>query len=710
MVQATYKDSTPAAQTSDLAGRPQRFMNREISWLDFNDRVLALASEPRVPLLERVRFVSIFSANLDEFFMVRVAGLYRRALSSASLATADGMTAAETLAEIRRRTLQSRRRQTEIWTEQLKPLLGENGIVIAGVSDCTEAELSELESKFLKELYPVLTPLAVGPGQPFPYISGLSNSLGLFVKDPASGEERFARVKVPEGFNRFIGVGSRGLLIPLEDVIGHFLEHLFHGVEMTEKILFRVTRDADLEVSDDADDLLEAVEAGLSKRRFRDVLRLEVSENASTNMLSRLREELGVGPEQVYPVENLMDKADLAQLADLEVPELKFEPWVPQTQPRLAGGLTSDFFAQIRRGDLLVHLPYDSFATTVEAFVRGAAKDPDVIAIKTTVYRTSEKSPLVPALTDAAEWGKQSVCLVELKARFDESHNIEWSKRLEQAGVHVVHGFPDLKIHAKLILVVRREHDSLRTYVHIGTGNYHSATARLYEDFGLFTADPDIAADVAELFNFLTGFSKPGVFRKILVAPFALRSAMKDHITRVAKAASEGEEAKIFLKMNALTDPDLIDELYKASQAGAQIRILVRGACALRPGIEGLSDNITVRSVLGRFLEHSRVYTFQAGQQVSYFMGSADLMQRNLDQRIEVVVPVEDTRIRNELAACLKIGWEDSGFIWELQPDGRWARLNPDTATLEGSSQSVLMQRALDRKSHGAEEPTTRRR
>ncbi|MBW3591651.1 MAG: polyphosphate kinase 1, partial [Actinobacteria bacterium] len=689
MAQTTYTQAVPVAETSDLADKPQRFSNRELSWLDFNERVLDIAADPHVPLLERVRFVAIFSSNLDEFFMVRVAGLFGRALSSAALVTADGMTAAQTLTEIRKLTLKSRQRQSEIWTDHLKPLLRENGIIVGGVSDCTEAELSELESKFLKELYPVLTPLAVGPGQPFPYISGLSNSLGLFVKDPASGEERFARVKVPEGFNRFVEVGSRNLLIPLEEVIGHFLEYLFHGVQITERIIFRVTRDADLEVSDDADDLLEAVEAGLSKRRFRDVLRLEVSGNASTNMLRRLCEELGVEAHQVYPVEDLMDKADLSQLADLDIPELKFEPWVPQTQPRLSGGLTSDFFAQIRRGDLLVHLPYDSFATTVEAFVRGAAKDPGVIAIKTTVYRTSEKSPLVPALTDAAEFGKQSVCLVELKARFDESHNIEWSKRLEQAGVHVVHGFPDLKIHAKLIMVVRREHDSLRTYVHIGTGNYHSATARLYEDFGLFTADPDIAADVAELFNYLTGFSKPGVFRKILVAPFALRDALRDHITRVAKAASEGEEAAIFLKMNALTDPEIIDELYEASQAGAQIRILVRGICSLRPSIEGLSDNITVRSVLGRFLEHSRVYTFRVGRQTSYFIGSADLMQRNLDQRIEVVVPVEDMAAIGE---TLPLDQQAGGSA--AAPDQRsssWPQIYPRILELIRAPRSTIV-------------------
>jgi polyphosphate kinase len=680
------------ASIPEAAPPAQRLINRELSWLDFNDRVLAIAADKDVPLLERVRFCAIFSSNLDEFFMVRVAGLMGRALSQASLLSADGMTAAEALGEIRTRALMMFKAQTQLWQAELQPLLAAEGIVIGKVSDCSGDELAELETRFTDELYPVLTPLAVGPGQPFPYISGLSLSLGLFVRDPSTGEERFARVKVPEGLPRFVSVGSRGVMIPLEDVIGHFLEYLFPGVEIAECTMFRVTRDADFDVDDEAADLMEAVEIELRRRRFGDVVRLEVSDTASPRMLNLLREAMDVAPDQVYPIEGFLDFADVSHLADLDRPELRFESWQPLTQPRLQAGVTSDFFSQIRRGDLLVHLPYDSFTTSVEDFVRGAARDPGVIGLKTTVYRTSEKSPVVPALIEAAEGGKQSVALVELKARFDEGHNIEWSKRLERAGVHVVHGFPNLKIHAKTILVVRREDAILRRYVHIGTGNYHSATARLYEDFGLFTADPDIAADVSELFNYLTGFSKPVQFRKILVAPFGLRAALKEQIRRVAKAAENGKAAHIRLKLNALTDPDLIEELYKASNSGADIRILVRGISSLRPGVPGMSEKIVVRSVLGRFLEHSRLYSFQAGDVVTYYMGSADLMPRNLDERVEVVVPVEDESIRKELSNAFETGWKDNVFCWQLHPDGHWHRFTDGKPGRLGTgSQEALM-------------------
>jgi polyphosphate kinase len=687
----------------------RRLINRELSWLDFNERVLEVAADPDVPLLERVRFCAIFSANLDEFFMVRVAGLMGRALSVASLPSADGMTAAEALAEIRNRALMMFKAQTQLWTNELQPALAEAGILIGGVEDCTHEELDELERLFRDELYPVLTPLAVGPGQPFPYISGLSLSLGLFVRDPATGEERFARVKVPEGLPRFVRVGPRHLMIPHELVIGHFLEYLFPGVEIVERTMFRVTRDADFEVDDEAADLMEAVEHELRRRRFGAVVRLEISDTSSPRMLDLLKDAMDVGADQVFPISGILDFADFSSLADIDRPELRFEPWAPLTQPRLQAGITSDFFGQIRRGDLLVHLPYDSFTTSVEAFVMGAARDPNVIALKTTVYRTSEKSPVVPALIEAAESGKQSVALVELKARFDEGHNIEWSKRLERAGVHVVHGFPNLKIHAKTILVVRREEGILRRYVHIGTGNYHSATARLYEDFGLFTADPDIAADVAELFNYLTGFSKPVHFRKILVAPFGLRAALKEQIRIVAKAAENGKTAIIRLKLNSLTDPELIEALYGASNSGADIRILVRGICSLRAGIPGMSENIKVRSVLGRFLEHSRVYTFEAGDRTTYYMGSADLMPRNLDERVEVVVPVEDEAVRKELLTAFETGWKDDVFCWELQPDGHWLRQpKSKPGRLGTGSQEKLMLGA--KASHGGKKKKNKKK
>ncbi|MGQ0679094.1 MAG: polyphosphate kinase 1 [Actinomycetota bacterium] len=704
-VVATHRPEQPAAQPGANGNNgsiascesSRRLINRELSWLDFNDRVLQIAADQDVPLLERVRFCSIYSNNLDEFFMVRVSGLLERADSGPSLVSMDGVTAHQTLVAIRERVLGSLKEQSALWQTDLQPRLAKAGVRIGKVCDCSEGEVADLEERFQRNIYPVLTPLAVGPGQPFPYISGLSLSLGLFVRDPSSGEERFARVKVPEGFPRFVTVGSEKIMVPLEEVIGHFLKFLFPGVDIVEKVVFRVSRDADLEVSDEAADLLEAVELQLNRRRFGDVVRLEVSDNVSQAMLDRLREAMDVAADQVYPVNGLLDLADLSQVADLDRPALKFKPWVPVTQPRQRVSSPAALFAQIRRADILVHHPYDSFSTSVEAFVKGASRDPGTIGIKTTVYRTSEDTPLVPALIRAAEEGKQSVCLVELKARFDEEHNIEWAKRLERAGVHVVHGFPNLKIHAKTILVVRREDDVLQRYVHIGTGNYHSRTARLYEDFGLFTADPDIAADISELFNYMTGFSKPSAFRKILVAPFGLKAAMKEQIKLVGKAAAEGQEARIRLKMNALVDPEVIEELYRASQEGAQIQIVCRGICALVPGVPGVSENITVRSILGRFLEHSRVYNFQAGDRSSFYLGSADLMQRNLDQRIEVVVPVEDGKIRQELATVLDICWADRAFVWELRSDGTWERIGGGKGKIRVGSQDLLMRRARAR-------------
>ena len=542
----------------------------------------------------------------------------------------------------------------------------------------------------------MLTPLAVGSGQPFPYISGLSLSLGILAVDPETTEERFARVKIPEGLDRFIDTGKR--LVPNEDVIAHFLPTLFPGMEIAERAVFRVTRDADFEVSDDADDLLEAVESELRRRRFGDVVRLEVSGSASAGMLERLRIGLGAEPDQTYEIEGRLDLAELVQLTKFERPDLKYEPWVPVTQPRLARVKdASDFFAEIRRGDLLVHQPYESFRTSFEAFVAAAAADPDVIAMKTSVYRTSDDSALVSALIDCAEQGKQTVCLVELKARFDERKNIEWSRELEQAGVHVVHGFPDLKIHAKMTLVVRREAGGLRRYVHIGTGNYHAATARLYEDVGLFTADEEIAADVADVFNYVTGFGRPQKFRKLIMAPFGMRARLIDEIRRVAAAAAAGEKAHVRLKLNNLVDPTVIDELYAAAQAGARIEICARAVCMLRPGVEGLSENVHVRSILGRFLEHSRIYSFEAGEQSTVLIGSADLMPRNLDRRIEVLVPVENGRARQELHAALDSMFADDTHAWVLGPDGSWARLEPARPGKPVDHQAALMRRAQAR-------------
>ena len=666
-------------------------LNRELSWLDLNNRVLDLAADASEPLLERVKFCSIFSSNLDEFFMVRVAGLLDQVIARVNVRSPDGRTPQQALASVRERVLELTAAQSSLWREELVPALAGEGIIVGTVDDATAVEHAELEARFARQIYPVLTPLAVGPGQPFPYISGLSLSLGVTVRDPDTGEERFARVKVPETLPRFVAIGDRGLLIPLETVISHFLSWVFPGMDVTERAAFRLTRDGDTEISDDADDLLGAVETELRKRRFGAVVRLEVSSSISRAMVARLSERLAVRPDSVYPVHGILDLRDVMQLHDLDRPDLKYEPWVPQTQRRLAKPKDGDLFAEIAAGDIVVQHPYDSFATSVEAFVRAAARDPRVATLKTTVYRTSQDSALAPALIEAAENGKQPVCIVELKARFDERRNIEWSRSLEQAGVHVVYGFPDMKIHAKTTLVIRKEGDGLQRYVHVGTGNYHATTARFYEDLGLFTADPDIAADIADLFNFVTGFGRPQAFRKILVAPFNLRRELVERIRKVAAAASAGDHARIRIKVNNLVDAGIVEELYKASQAGAEIDLIIRAICVLRPGVEGLSERIRVRSVLGRFLEHSRLYCFEAGDERSYFLGSADLMERNLDHRIEVVVPVEAPHVRAEIETVFRRLLSDNSQAWLMEPDGSWERAHPVDGERRRASQLVAM-------------------
>jgi polyphosphate kinase len=675
-----------------------KLLNRELSWLDFNARVLDLVADPEQPLLERVKFCSIFSSNLDEFFMVRVAGLIGQAVTGFRVRSADGRTAEEALAEIREQVLELAARQSQLWSRELRPALAEQGISVSRVVELDEKEKIELAARFDREVYPVLTPLAVGPGQPFPYMSGLSLSLGVFVRDPEGSEERFARVKVPETLPRFLGVGRRGVLVPLEATIAHFLPTLFPQMEIGECAAFRVTRDADFEVSDEADDLLEAVELELRRRRFGDVVRLEVSESMSDRMLARLVSGLGASSEHVYRIQGLLDLADLSQIADLDRPDLKDDAWVPRTPVAFVGArLPEDIFNSVKRQDILVHHPYDSFATTFEAFVRGAATDDAVTAMKTTVYRTSGDSPLVPALIDSAEAGKQSVCLVELKARFDEHRNIEWSRALERAGVHVVYGFPNLKIHAKMTLVVREEEGVLRRYVHLGTGNYHALTARIYEDFGLFTADEDIAADVADLFNHITGFGRPQRFRKLLVAPLGLREGLLTEIQEVVAAAKAGKTARIRLKVNALTDPKIIHALYAASQAGAEVDIVARSISSLWPGLEGVSENVRVRSILGRFLEHSRVCAFQAGKRSVYLIGSADLMPRNLDNRLEIMAPVENALLQQRLSGVFDVLLEDNMQAWDLRPDGTWRRARPRKDEPLRGTHDVLMRKAVRR-------------
>ena len=681
------------------AAAAERLINRELSFLDYAGRLLELARDETVPLLERVFFLKVSAEMLDEFFMVRVAGLTGQAAAGVSRRLPDGRTPQQTLADARRSVLDLYGAQASLWSEQLCPALAEEKIVISGVEELEPDERTELDGRFEREIFPVLTPLAVGPGQPFPYISALSVSLGLFVADPETGEERFARVKVPEGLPRFFPIGDGSdRFVTLERVLSHYLPNLFPGMEIRERALFRVTRDVDLEVSDEADDLLEAVEFELRHARFGEVTRLEVSAAMSQGMRERLQQGLRVADELVYPLEGMLDLADLGELSRLDRPDLKNEPWLPVARPPWnTFDSAAEQFTAIRAGDLLVHHPYDSFANSFESYVDRAAADADVIAIKSTVYRTSDDTPLVPALIDAAERGKQTVCLVEIKARGDERRNIEWSRALEQAGVHIVYGFPGLKIHAKTTLVVRREAGRLRRYVHLGTGNYNAVTARAYEDFGLFTDDEEIAADIADLFNHLTGFGRPAHFRKLLVAPFTLRDRLVEEIRTVAEAAAAGKKARIRIKVNGLTHPQVIDELYAASEVGAKIELLVRGVCSLRPGVTGLSEQIRVRSVLGRFLEHSRLFIFDAADRSVSYMGSADLMPRNLDHRVEVVTPVEDLALQAELASTFEALWRDTTSSFELEASGTWQRVQPKKDERLRSGQQILMRRARRR-------------
>ena len=688
------EDDAPVPEDT-LAAQP-RFLNRELSHLDFNARVLELASDESVPLLDRVNFCSIFSSNMDEFFMVRVAGLMDQVAAGVFVRSADGLTPQAALSGIRERTLRLINEQAKLWKRQLKPALQAKGIVVAEIEDLDASELEELEQVFDREIFPVLTPLAVGPGQPFPYISGLSLSLGLFVRDAENGEERFARVKVPELLPRFLPIGSRGLFVPLERVIRHFLAWLFPMMEVTECTPFRVTRDADFAVSDEADDLLEAVELELRRRRFGEPVRVEVSGSCSARMLEQLKSGLDVDDDQIYLVPGLLDLAEVSEFFSLDRPELKEEPWVPVVPARFAAD-NGALFAELRKSPVLVHHPYDSFARTFESFMRSAARDPHTLAVKTAVYRTSDDSPHVPALIEAAEDGKQTVCLVELKARFDERRNIEWSRALESAGVHVVYGFPSLKIHAKGTLIVRREADGLRRYAHIGTGNYNAVTARLYEDFSLFTGDEEITADLADLFNHLTGFGRPQKFRKLLVAPFTMRLALVEHIRACAAAADEGKPARIRLKVNHLADEEIVTELYGAADAGVKIEIFARTTCTLWPRKSGGKEDIQVRTLLGRFFEHSRFFIFEAGDESTYLMGSADLMPRNLDHRIEILVPVEDARSQRDLARTFDTIMEDTRWSWTLRSDGTWERVHGKKGRAGQSLHGALMRRARAR-------------
>jgi polyphosphate kinase len=675
---------------------PSLYVNRELSWLDFNDRVLQLAEDESLPLIERLKFLAIFVTNLDEFFMVRVAGVHDQVDARIDARGPDGLPPTEVLESIAERVRQLDRRHSRQFSEVIRPALAEGGIRIVTCEE-SGAPASVIERHFREQIFPVLTPLAVGPGRPFPYISNLSLSLIVRLHDPDLDHDAFARVKVPkEVLPRFVEI-SKDTFIPLENIIATNLSALFPGMQIISYDLFRVSRDADFEVSDEADDLLQAVEDELRRRRFGEVVRLEVGSSMDPGLRTRLIEWLRVDEVQVYDVDGLLDMGDLWQIASVKGhADLRQPGWTPLTHPSFVaapddGDGQPDVFAPMRSGDVLVHYPYHSFSTSVERFVQQAVEDPDVLAIKMTVYRTSDDSALVPSLIAAAEKGKQAVCLVELKARFDERQNIHWSRALEEVGAHVVHGIPGLKTHAKLILIVRRERGTVRHYVMIGTGNFHAKNARLYEDFGLFTTDRELGQEVANLFNTLTGYGHPAPQPKVLVAPTWLREPLINEIDRTIAAHEAGETARIVLKMNSLVDQQCIEALYRAARAGVPIDLNVRGICCLIPGIPGVSETINVMSVVGRFLEHSRIYSFHRGDEHRYYIGSADLMPRNLDKRVELLTPIEDPELRAELDDTLERCLADDTFAWTLAADGSWTRR-------EGRTRSVhqeLMDRTL---------------
>jgi len=651
-----------------------RYLNRELSMLDFQERVLAYAEDPARPLLERAKFLAIFSGNLDEFFQVRVSGLKEQLIAGVRAMSSDGLDQVAQLHAIRARVDELTARQAALFTKEIAPALAEAGVAFADWDELDAGARAGLTDVFEDRIFPVLTPLAVDPAHPFPYISNLSLNLAVRVRNAATGEERFARVKVPPLLPRFVAVPGTQQFVPLEQVIAAHLHELFPGMEVLAHHPFRVTRDADFELDDESEDLLAAMEDVLRQRtKFGIAVRLEVDTNMTPEMLDLLCRELDLEAGDVYQTDAPLDLTGLWAIYALRRPDLKFPPFTPQQPPQLSGGDDTDVFWAIRNGDILLHHPYDSFAQSVELFVAQAASDPNVLAIKQTLYRTGgDEAGIVSSLVKAAEAGKQVVALVELKARFDEQANIERARMLEQAGAHVVYGLVGLKTHAKIILVVRQEADGIRRYCHVGTGNYNPKTATTYEDLGVLSCDPALGADIAELFNHLTGYSRPGDYQRLLVAPMHLRDELAGRIR--AQAHPGG---RITMKVNGLVDTQMIDELYRASIAGARIDLIVRGMCCLRAGIPGLSERITVRSVVGRYLEHSRIFRFgEPGAEGSeYFIGSADLMPRNLDRRVEADLRVTDARMRARLDEVLDVTLADDVLAWELGPDDAWRRV-----------------------------------
>jgi len=680
-----------------------RFLDRELSWLDFNRRVLELAEDESIPLLERVNFLSIFASNLDEFFMVRVASLKRRIATGIAVNSASGLDPREVLSQISARTKDLQARHAALFRDKLGPELALNGVQIEHWSALDQQERAGLEQYFQEQVFPVLTPLAVDPAHPFPYISGLSLNLAVVLRNPTNRMEHFARVKVPPLLPRFVPVpGSTSRFVPLEDVMGAFLSELFPGMEVLQHHNFRVTRNEDLEVDEDeGENLLIQLEKELLRRRFGPPVRLEVAEDIDQQVLNLLQRELDVEASDVYHLAEPLDLKSLSAIAFMKRPELHFEPHQITTNRYLESDSDepADILAAIREREILVHHPYETFATSVQAFLEQAAADPQVLAIKQTLYRTSGDSPIVDALIDAAEAGKQVLALVEIKARFDEQNNIAWARKLEAAGVHVVYGIVGLKTHCKLSLVIRQEGSTLRRYCHIGTGNYNPKTARFYEDLGLLTSRPAVGEDLTKLFNQLSGHTQAPQYNSLLVSPNGVRQGLTERIRREIANQQTGKAGRIRLKMNSLVDEQIIDELYRASKAGVTVEVLVRGMCALRPGVPGLSDHIKVHSVLGRYLEHSRIFAFDNAGDPDIFIGSADMMHRNLDRRVEALVKITQSDQIRQLHEIFDLGMSESVAVWELKANGAWSR---ETHNVLGEKlndmQDVLMQRTLERK------------
>ena len=693
-----------ALDTADFPA--DRYLDRELSWLAFNQRVLELAEDPDTPALERVNFLAIFASNLDEFFMVRVAGLKRRIDTGIAVPSNIGRSPSEVLADITSKAHELQQRHAAAYHELVRPALAEAGIHIVTWNELSEAEQNQLGSYFADQIFPVLTPLAVDPAHPFPYISGLSLNLAVWVRNSRSNRVEFARVKVPQMLPRFVRVGHSERYLPLEDLIATHLKELFPGMEVLEHHAFRVTRNEDVQVDEDeTENLLQALERELLRRRFGPPIRLEIAQSMDQETLDLLVRELAISEQEIYRLPEPLDLGDLFVFGRIDRPELRYPAQPPATNVRLLPpepNVPADIFAAVAKRDVLLHHPYESFATSVQAFLEQAAADPHVLAIRQTLYRTSGDSPIVKALISAAESGKQVLALVEIKARFDEQANIEWARKLEQAGVHVVYGLVGLKTHCKLALVIRQEHGQLRHYSHVGTGNYNPKTSRIYEDLGLLTADEQVGKDLTRLFNELSGYAIEKKFKRLLVAPRYLRKGLLKRIHAEAEHARAGRSAGIRIKLNSMVDEAIIDALYDASNAGVPVELWVRGICALKPGVAGLSENITVRSVVGRYLEHSRIFSFVGGGEREVFIGSADMMHRNLDRRIEALVRLTDPEHIAHIDEMFDIAMSESTAGWDLAADGAWTRLTRDAhGALLQDAQTLLWQNTVERGKRG---------